>query len=116
MIKLYLCNMSYRQALSYILLFVFTLVSVPSDLIHELHDHEDTDHVYCETLPGQHAVSTVHIHCDYLKLEVQPYNFAATFYYKFISAEFSEFKIKETGFFYFSLPGTNHLRGPPFIA
>ena len=106
-----------RQLFSYFLLFVFILVSVPKELIHELHHHEDTVHHSCPTNFNGYKIEDHHVHCDYLKLEVQPYSFYNTLVVDFIPYYYSVFSVKENPFLKPQQKELITLRGPPsFIA
>lgn len=103
-----------RQALSYFLLFVFTLLSVPKELIHELHHHEDTVHHLCNHDFSDEKVEGQHLHCDYLKLEINPFIRNSNFFLQIVTVDYAEFNSQQQFEFYFPVSAINHLRGPPF--
>jgi hypothetical protein len=53
---------------SWFLLFIFSFIQIPVELIHELHGHEET---HCH--PGELKFENQHVHCKMLQIEAQTY-------------------------------------------
>lgn len=107
--------MLFRREISFFLLIAFTFISVPKELIHELHHHEDNLHLPCSFNSGGTNLTEEHIHCEYLNLQVQPFSFSYNFISEITSYSYSVFLIAETNSFPFPHKEIISPRGPPFI-
>ncbi|MGI8892389.1 MAG: hypothetical protein ACR2GN_02905 [Bacteroidia bacterium] len=109
--------MSFRQALSIFFLCVFAIITVPKELIHELHHHEDTLHIECSRDFSGTRVEDHHIHCDYLNFEFKPFNSESFFPLNYFTVDFTELVTRTINDSFSPPESVNYLRGPPsFIA
>ena len=99
---------------SYLLIVVFTFISIPKELIHELH-HDDSIHHSCSIDFSDFKIEDHHIHCDYLKIEVQLFHFNSYFNINYFTFNFSSFLVKENLNFQLQKKEIFQLRGPPAL-
>lgn len=50
--------------MSVLMLITFMLFMIPHEAVHVFYDHEDTEHT--EAHDDEDALSSIHIHCDFL--------------------------------------------------
>ncbi|MET7001076.1 hypothetical protein [Chitinophaga defluvii] len=67
-----------HKILAYFLLSIFVFHTAPREFIHQFAGHDDTMDVHA--LPGTVSFSVPHTHCDFLQIEVAPFEPASYFY------------------------------------
>jgi hypothetical protein len=107
-------HITFQKYSTLFLLVVILFFITPGELIHGLHNHEDTvDAVCMDACKDQ--VSAEHEHCDALQLTTPPlYHHVGDFSFNITSITFS-FLVKDASAYVAECTSAFYLRGPPSV-
>ncbi|HEY6082516.1 MAG TPA: hypothetical protein VIU45_03605 [Chitinophagaceae bacterium] len=99
-----------QQFFSLFVAITFFFATTPHDFIHLFAGHKDTiDHYY----PGKTELSNKHIHCEFLRIAIATFVSSAEYHLVCLEQHFQELSVIIPVSYYFNLPRTSYLRGPP---
>ncbi|MBL4654426.1 MAG: hypothetical protein JKY33_01205 [Bacteroidia bacterium] len=107
-------DMLLKRTISYLIILSLGLVVFPKELVHELHEHEDTIHKLCEKHSGPHFEKE-HTHCDILNFQFPPFFHTYTLI-NMITPFLFEVGIQDLPFSIFNtITDSNPSRAPPTV-